>query len=67
MGMSGPVLGAISFELEPDTLGTWLKLSHQIMGTLDDDVCQGHTTGWQELLGQHFRRWVEQGKGFREA
>jgi uncharacterized protein YndB with AHSA1/START domain len=67
MGMSGPVLGTISFELEPDTLGTRLKLSHQIMGAVDDDVRQGYTTGWQELLGQHFRRLVEHGKGFREA
>jgi len=44
-----------------------LHLSHQIMGAVDDDVRQGYTTDWQELLGQHFRRLVEQGKGFREA
>ncbi len=46
---------------------TRLKLSHQIMGDIDDQQVENYAAGWQELLGQHFKRLVEQGKGYREA
>jgi uncharacterized protein YndB with AHSA1/START domain/DNA-binding transcriptional ArsR family regulator len=67
MGMSGPVTGWISFDLEPDAQGTRLKLSHQAMGSFDASLREHYTAGWQELLGQHFKRFVEQGRGYREA
>lgn len=67
MGMSSPVLGIINFDLEPDGQGTRLKLSHQIMGPVDEEVRAGYTSGWQELLERHFKRFVEEGKSFRDA
>ena len=33
----------------------------------DDQQVERYSAGWQELLGQHFKRLVEQGKGYREA
>jgi uncharacterized protein YndB with AHSA1/START domain len=67
MGMSGPVVGTMTFDLEPEAGGTRVKLSHQIMGAVDEETRQGYTSGWQELLGDHLRRFVEEGKSFREA
>jgi len=37
------------------------------MGDIDDQQVENYAAGWQELLGQHFKRLVEQGKGYREA
>jgi uncharacterized protein YndB with AHSA1/START domain/DNA-binding transcriptional ArsR family regulator len=67
MGMSGPVVGTITIDLEPEDAGTRVKLSHQIMGAVDEDSGQRYTSGWQELLGDHLRRFVEEGKSFRDA
>ena len=67
MGMSGPVVGTMNFDLEPEAGGTRVKLSHQIMGAVDEETRQGYTSGWRELLGVHLRRFVEEGKSFREA
>jgi len=67
MGMSGPVVGTMTFDLEPDGSGTRVRLSHQIMGAVDEEIRHGYTSGWQELLGDHLRRFVEEGKNFRDA
>lgn len=67
MAMSGPVMGTVSFDLEPEAQGTRLKLSHCIIGLVDDEVRETYTNGWQELLGKHLKRFVEQNQGYREA
>ena len=53
--------------LEPHAGGTRVKLSHQVMGAVDEAIRQGYTSGWQALLGGHLRRFVEEVKSFREA
>ncbi|EFH82116.1 SRPBCC domain-containing protein [Ktedonobacter racemifer] len=67
MAMRGPVLGTVRFDLESEAHGTRLKLSHHILGTIDDSDREIYTTGWQELLGQHLKRFVEQHQGYREV
>jgi hypothetical protein len=37
------------------------------MGAVDDDDRETYTHGWQELLGEHLKRFVEQHKGYREV
>lgn len=66
MGMRGPVMGTIGFDLVPEGDGTRLKLSHHVMGVVDDDDRETYTHGWQELLGEHLKRFVEQGQAYRE-
>lgn len=38
MAMSGPVMGTINFDLEPEAHGTRLKLSHHVMGAVNDEI-----------------------------
>lgn len=67
MAMRGPVIGTVSFDLEPEEHATRLKLSHRVLGTVDDEDREIYTTGWRELLGKHLKRFVEQHQGYREA
>lgn len=67
MGMSGPVMGTIAFDLLPERNGTRLKLTHRAMGAVDDDDRETYTHGWQELLGEHLKRFVEEHQGYREV
>ena len=66
MGMRGPVMGTIAFDLVPEGGGTRLKLSHYVMGAVNDDDRETYTHGWQELLGKHLKRLVEQHQGYRD-
>jgi uncharacterized protein YndB with AHSA1/START domain len=66
MGMQGPVLTQSVFVL--DGLvdgGTKLRVSMEIMGTVDDKVRMGYKAGWGELLG-HLKGLVEQGRKVRD-
>jgi uncharacterized protein YndB with AHSA1/START domain/DNA-binding transcriptional ArsR family regulator len=67
MGMSGPVMGTIAFDLVPERDGTRLTLSHRVVGAVDEDDRETYTHGWQELLGEHLKRLVEQHQGYREV
>ncbi len=67
MGMRGPVMGTIAFDLVAEGNGTRLKLSHRVMGAVNDDDRETYTHGWQELLGKHLKRLVEQHQGYREV
>jgi len=67
MGMSGAVMGAIDFALESRDGATLLKLSHHIIGEVDGTVQETYTNGWQELLSQNLKIFVEQGRGYRAA
>lgn len=67
MGMHGPVMGTIGFDLVAEEDGTRLKLSHRVMGAVEDGDRETYTHGWQVLLGEHLKRFVEQHKGYREV
>jgi hypothetical protein len=38
-----------------------------VIGAINDDDRETYTHGWQELLGEHLKRLVEQRQGYREA
>jgi hypothetical protein len=59
--------GTIAFDLVAEGNGTRLKLSHRVIGAINDDDRETYTHGWQELLGEHLKRLVEQRQGYREA
>jgi len=67
MGMRGPVMGVVGFDLAPRDAGTLLTLSHRVTGALDGDTRDTYTTGWRELLERHLKAFVEQGRGYRFA
>ncbi len=60
-------MGAIDFALESRDGATLLKLSHHIIGEVDGTVQETYTNGWQELLSQNLKIFVEQGRGYRAA
>lgn len=61
MGMAGAVLGAISYELEARDGGTLLKLSHRATGDLPDGALERYAGGWQEMLNDRLKRYIEAG------
>jgi len=49
-GMEGPVNGVITYELEPVDGGTVVRLSHRVVGLLDDATRAGYIEGWPRVL-----------------
>ncbi|HEU4965657.1 MAG TPA: metalloregulator ArsR/SmtB family transcription factor [Bacilli bacterium] len=62
LGMKGAVNSDYSYVLEEQDGATVLKLSHQAVGLLQPDWEEAHRHGWQELLGQFLKEFVEEGK-----
>ncbi|SEQ16495.1 helix-turn-helix domain-containing protein [Piscibacillus halophilus] len=62
LGMKGAVDSAYSYKLEEDGEYTILKLSHHAVGLLDPEWHQMHDEGWQELLDEFLKDYVENGK-----
>lgn len=61
MGLIGPVYGVVYLQLEPKEAGTILKLSHRMVGEVNEEVRGGYSQGWQELLETRLRNYVEHG------
>ena len=51
MGMSGPVAGVFTFDLEERPDGTLVRLSHHAVGPIDDDTRASYERGWVEVIG----------------
>jgi hypothetical protein len=64
MGLPGVVHGVISFDLEAKDGGTVLKLSHRMVGEVNDEIEAAFSGGWQELLGRRLRSYVERGRRY---
>jgi DNA-binding transcriptional ArsR family regulator len=62
LGMKGAVNSDYSYVLEAKGDSTVLKLSHHATGLLDPESEQSFRHGWQELLGQFLKDYVETGK-----
>ncbi|MGM7702618.1 helix-turn-helix domain-containing protein [Pseudalkalibacillus sp. Hm43] len=62
LGMRGAVNSAYTYSLEEKGDQTVLKLSHHAYGLLDPQWRDAHDGGWQELLGQFLKEYVESGK-----
>ncbi len=63
MGMRGPVLATVRYELEPHEGGTLLRLAHRVVGEVDDATREIYTTGWEALLDGQLKEYVEQCAG----
>jgi|GEM_PF-1248494 len=61
MGLSGPAVAIVCYELEPTDTGTLLKFSHVASGQVDAKSGEAFTKGWQDLLGDRLRAWVHDG------
>lgn len=59
MGMTGPVVGVIEYQLKPRGDGTLLRLSHRAFGDIDDETRDNYESGWQMLLNQALKQYVE--------
>lgn len=59
MGMGSAVLGVIKIELEEKENTTLLKLSHHAIGLIDSNASENYNTGWQHLLRDRFKPYVE--------
>jgi len=60
MGMRGPVLETVRYELAPCERGTLLKLAHRVVGEVDDETREIYTTGWDVLLNGQLKEYLEQ-------
>ena len=57
--MKGAVNSNYSFKLEEKGSSTVLKLSHQVVGLLEPQWEQNHRNGWNKLLQELFKTYVE--------
>jgi uncharacterized protein YndB with AHSA1/START domain len=62
MGSDGPVLGTVDYELIPEGHGTRLKVSHRMIGAVDENIRASYTEGWHVLLDNRLKQYVEQGQ-----
>ncbi|MEO7994875.1 MAG: SRPBCC domain-containing protein [bacterium] len=62
IGMGAPVVGVVCFELrDGEEGGTQVVLSHEVMGPVDDRVQASYDGGWQDLVGDRLKAWIETG------
>jgi DNA-binding transcriptional ArsR family regulator/uncharacterized protein YndB with AHSA1/START domain len=62
MGLSGCVFGTIAFELhERGATSTELRLSHRMIGKIDDEAAAAYRDGWKVLIDECLRSYVETG------
>jgi DNA-binding transcriptional ArsR family regulator len=59
MGMSGAVAGVIDYTLESKDGGTLVKVSHHVVGEVDDETEASYTRGWHSLLRQGLKACCE--------
>jgi DNA-binding transcriptional ArsR family regulator/uncharacterized protein YndB with AHSA1/START domain len=50
MGMQGPVAGVFALDLSERPDGTLVRLSHQVVGPVDDETRASYEAGWVEVL-----------------
>lgn len=61
IGMSGVVNGVVCFELQAQSNGTLIKLSHRAMGEVNEELQTGYAGGWHDLLAVRLKAFVEHG------
>jgi len=59
MGMLGPVVNFIRFDLEPHEGSTVVKLSHHAIGKVDDEIRQNYDSGWKAILSKGLKTYLE--------
>ncbi|WP_342429994.1 metalloregulator ArsR/SmtB family transcription factor [Neobacillus sp. FSL H8-0543] len=58
--MKGAVNSNYGFKLEEKGSATVLKLSHQVVGLLEPEWEQNHRNGWNKLLNELFKNYIEE-------
>jgi DNA-binding transcriptional ArsR family regulator/uncharacterized protein YndB with AHSA1/START domain len=61
LAMPGAIAGIVNFDLEPQGSGTLLKLQHQAIGPIGEEIRASYTGGWKTLLGDGLKAYVERG------
>jgi DNA-binding transcriptional ArsR family regulator/uncharacterized protein YndB with AHSA1/START domain len=62
MGMSGCVFGTITFDLQSkDANVTIVRLSHTVMGQIDEETASMYRGGWKSLIDDGLKSYVERG------
>ncbi len=67
LNMPGAVAGVVNYEIEPHTNGTLLKLQHYAVGPIEESTRAMYDTGWQELLRDRLKAYVERGVRYEPA
>ncbi|SFA87058.1 MULTISPECIES: SRPBCC domain-containing protein [unclassified Bacillus (in: firmicutes)] len=63
LGMKGAVNSYYSYRLETVGNATVLKLSHEAIGFLEPHWEEAHKHGWNELLQQNLKTYIEKSEG----
>jgi uncharacterized protein YndB with AHSA1/START domain/DNA-binding transcriptional ArsR family regulator len=61
IGMTGPAYSVVSFELAARGKGTVVTLTHQAIGDVDEETEADYREGWEDLLGNRLKPYVEAG------
>jgi DNA-binding transcriptional ArsR family regulator/uncharacterized protein YndB with AHSA1/START domain len=61
IGMSTPVAGVVDFNLVEKANGTVVKLSHQVIGDVNEKTKENYGNGWNDLLAVRLKAFVEDG------
>jgi uncharacterized protein YndB with AHSA1/START domain len=67
LGMTTPITGFYTYELEDEDGKTRLKLTHHAHGELDPNWAKGHDDGWRELLDGYLRSYVERDRDWKSV
>jgi uncharacterized protein YndB with AHSA1/START domain/DNA-binding transcriptional ArsR family regulator len=65
LDMAGAIAGVATFDLAPHADGTLLKLRHEAVGPIAAETRASYTAGWQALLGERLKAYVERGERYR--
>ena len=60
-GMTKAFYGRLCLTLTEKDNVTNVELSHRAYGELDEQTKQGYGTGWQDLVGERLKKFVEEG------
>jgi DNA-binding transcriptional ArsR family regulator/uncharacterized protein YndB with AHSA1/START domain len=59
LGMPGAVVNVYRYELSDDGDGTLVRLTHDMLGTIDDERVASYTKGWRHLIDVRLRELCE--------
>jgi DNA-binding transcriptional ArsR family regulator/uncharacterized protein YndB with AHSA1/START domain len=62
IGLSTPVAGVITFELEENAGKTTVRLSHRAIGEITEEQIASYNEGWTRLIQTDLPDWIERDK-----
>lgn len=61
LGVSKPVAGVTTFELEESGGKTTVRVSHRAVGEITEEQIAGYGRGWKQLMQTDLPNWIERG------